>query len=301
MSANSDHQKNAFEFLLRKYQGQDVFSKEEFQKATGWAEGTFDTYWSKQFKGILVRVGDSYRVHGVFGQYTKWPKFRDSIVTQKRRLARDYSYSGFETVIVFEFFMPLRNEEYLRKALDALFFKDSVLARLRTLKTTQGEALMEIFTREPGESDERYFSRLCQWVGDKFVGYSIHHVSGRFKVGELRTREESVRGELQTSERYLVDETTAVVRFIIPCGPETKMQFRYERGKRRSLVQPDLIPGKAAATGLGANVQHEADQIRWFFTRLFVERIIEVVVGEDEVWLLESGVHSQLHIWRGKE
>ncbi len=38
--------------------------------------------------------------------------------------------------------------------------------------------------------------------------------------------------------------------------------------------------------------------IRWFFNELFVQSILEVVNGEDEIWLLESGIQNQLHIYK---
>src|SRR5262245_33160302 len=126
MDGVTEPQRKAFEFLLRKFHTQELFTKQEFFKATGWARKTFNTYWPKQFKGLVVAVRDSYRVHGVFGQIRNLDKFQELVVSQKRNLARSYKSSRFETVIVFEFFMPLRNEEYLRGVLDALFFKDSV-------------------------------------------------------------------------------------------------------------------------------------------------------------------------------
>jgi hypothetical protein len=265
MNAVSDPQRRAFEFLLKKFQSQELFTKQAFRSATGWAEGTFNTYCSKQFNELLVRVGDSYRVHGIFGQFSNWAKFRERVVTQKRKLVRAYTSSIFESVVVFEFFMPLRNEEYLRGALDSLFFKDSVITRLRVMETTHQKHVHDHFPIRDDEPKNLYFERMSGWVADKFVGYSIHHVSGRFRLGALRTREESLKQEVQIGERYLVDETTAVVRFIIPCD--------------KTIVE-------------------EANRIRWFFTELFVQRIIEAVAGEDEIWLLESGLHNRLHIWR---
>lgn len=65
------------------------------------------------------------------------------------------------------------------------------------------------------------------------------------------------------ASRYLIDETTAVTRFIFPCENDT-----------------------------------EADQVEFFFTNLFVRAIIEVVNGEDEIWMVETGLKNQLHIWR---
>ena len=66
--------------------------------------------------------------------------------------------------------------------------------------------------------------------------------------------------------RYLIDETTAVTRFIFPCESPP-----------------------------------EVNNVRWFFDRLFVRSIIEVVNGEDEIWMVESGLRNRLHIWRIEE
>ena len=41
----------------------------------------------------------------------------------------------------------------------------------------------------------------------------------------------------------------------------------------------------------------EYESISWFFRVLFVENILQVVNGEDEIWMVESGVCSRLHRW----
>lgn len=38
-----------------------------------------------------------------------------------------------------------------------------------------------------------------------------------------------------------------------------------------------------------------------FFFKLFVQSIVLIVNGEDEIWMLESGMRSRLHIWRIQE
>lgn len=295
MTAVRDPQRKAFEFLVQRYHSQEVFTFEDLQQATGWSRTALRTYLSKQFRDLLIPVGRSFRIHGVFGQYTNWSKFRDQVVTQNRRLVKDYEPLSFGSVVIFEFFMPLRNEEFLRTALDSLFFKDSVITRLKSADQPQ---LLVQFPSNPGETKESHLERLCRWISDKFVGYSILHVSGRYRVGELKTQEDVARAHARIAERYLVDETTAVVRFIIPCGKVGPSQV----GLSRSLpAQLELSPNRPIeAVSSTKELSAEADRIRWFFTHLFVQRIIEVVAGEDEIWLLESGMRSALHIWRGK-
>jgi hypothetical protein len=89
-------------------------------------------------------------------------------------------------------------------------------------------------------------------------------------------------------QRYLVDETTAVVRFIIPCTPSSSCEAP-DKGKLAGQLLLD-----------GTKTRAEENRIRWFFSNLFVERISEVVGGEDEIWVLESGMRNQLHIWRSE-
>jgi len=274
-------QQAAFEFLFRKYGTQELFTLDQFQSAAGFKNESIGTYLSKQFRDLLVEVSpDQYRVSLAFRQYATWPKFRDNVVTQNRILTHEYSGSSYENVVMFEFFMPLRNEEALRVALDGLFYKDSITFRLRTI----GEIdLMRQFPKNLAESDEGYYERICGWLADRFVGYSISPVSGRFRVGELKTRGEVLKQESHTPERYLADETTAAVRFIFPC-----------KGK-------PPIAGVPLSGGYEEALREEAASIRWFFNQLFVQSILEVVNGEDEIWLLESGMQNQLHIYKVKD
>jgi hypothetical protein len=274
-------QQAAFEFLREKYNTQELFSLGEFQAAAGFKDESIGTYISKQFRDLLVEVSpDKYRVSLAFRLYATWPKFRDNVVTQNRILTHEYAGSSYENVVMFEFFMPLRNEESLRVALDGLFFKDSITFRLHAID--EGE-LKQQFPKLPSETEEQYFERICSWLADRFVGYSINPVSGRFRIGELKTRAEVLTQEANTPDRYLADETTAAVRFIFPC-----------KGK------PPL-KGAPLLGGFEEALREEAASIRWFFNQLFVQSILEVVNGEDEIWLLESGMQNQLHIYKVKD
>ena len=89
--------------------------------------------------------------------------------------------------------------------------------------------------------------QFTMWMGDLDRGSSQHAIRW------LREKQ---------GYRYLVDETTAVTRFIFPCGaPE------------------------------------EADQVRYLFEALFVESIIQLINAEDEIWMVESGDQNRVHIW----
>src|SRR5579859_580105 len=133
MSAKTFHQEKAFEFLLDKFTKHEPFTKEQFQTATEWSvDSTFDTHWSKHYDPIVVPIEgtNSFRVSEAFRRFATWDSFR-KYVTQKRHVLADYTTQTFDTVLLFEFFMPLTNEGYLRTALDALFYKDSIMARLK--------------------------------------------------------------------------------------------------------------------------------------------------------------------------
>ncbi|MBI2677832.1 MAG: hypothetical protein HYX28_03530 [Candidatus Koribacter versatilis] len=257
--AGEDNQRKAFDFLLDHLDSQEPFSKEEFERSTSWEHKSFQTYWSKQFKPFVAERPDGkFRVTEAFRPYSFWNRFRQH-VSQVRKGAPTYERNPVENVIIFEFFLPLTNEEHLRTTLDALFIRNTVLARLRG---ASAEALEQHFPRE-GREDIKYTEAICEWLAERFLGYSINHVSGRFRAGPLRTREEIAA--LQPGQRYFIDETTAVVRFIFPCADEI-----------------------------------EGDRVRWFFNQLFTQSILELV-GEDEVWVVESGMQSRMDRWKSKD
>ena len=284
MGKESIQQKRAFEFLFAKFKTQETFNKEEFRKATGWSGVTFDTYWSKQYETLLRPESDNqYRVSEVFRRFITWEKFRTHI-TQNRRISVDYTILTYDNVILFDFFMPLTNEGYLRTSLDALFYKDSILGRLRILGK---EKLRHHFEPKPEEKDKDYFEKICRWVSDKFGGYSISHVSGRFRDDELKTMLEAYK-TIKEKGQYLVDETTAIVRFIFPCGDFQSNKFLSTKNYFEEL----------ALDKEDKKTREEASLIRWLFYELFVRSIVEVVDGEDEIWMLESGIRNKLHIWR---
>lgn len=276
-----ENQKKAHAFLLQKFVSFERFTKDEFEDACGWPKGkdTFSTYWTKQFRKLLAPgEGSTFRVGEAFRQFVEWEQFQTH-VTQNKSAASDYSGATHEWVMMFEFFMPLANEGYLRISLDTLFYKDTVKRRLKASN------INDLRKRFPGteEQDDAYLEELCMWVSEHFGGYSIGHVSGRFKIGVLKTQQEAY--EVQKNYgRYLVDETTAIVRFIIPFGPKTKSAFEDDNAGTTHV--PTRGDGKV-----------EAARIRYFFRLLFIQHIVEAVNGEDEIWLLESGFRSKLHIW----
>ncbi len=253
--ANDDNQRKAFEFLIEHLDSQEPFTKDDFEGITNWEGDTFRTYWSKQYKQfVLPAAGKTYRVSESFRPFTDWARFQQH-VTQVRRVSSDYKRSTHIN-LTFEFFMPLSNEAHLKTTLDSLFYKDTILAKLKAQDESE---LFRYYPKLANETKDVYLERLCGWIAPRFVGYSISHVNGRFRAEKLCTHEEVT----SLRKRYLIDETTAVTRFIFPCHDQT-----------------------------------EAAQIRWFFERLFVNSIIQVVNGEDEIWMIESGFENRVYIWR---
>src|SRR5271170_1512222 len=126
---NTENQRAVYEFLVAHFKSQEPFTKQQLEARTTWRGATFSTYWSKQFEQFVVPAGaGTYRVSEAFRPFASWPVFQRH-VTQVRRVSSDYTRLRHDSVLIFEFFMPLTNETHLRTALDALFYKDTILAR----------------------------------------------------------------------------------------------------------------------------------------------------------------------------
>lgn len=214
----------------------------------------------RQFRAIIEDLGGGkYRVRERFRQFADYRKFR-ALVTQVKTVPASYNPTTFADVVVYEFYMPLTHESALRMTLDSLFYKDAVLPRLKRIGI---DGLRKYFEWKTTDDDDSFLDRVAQFVEGKFGGYSIYHVDGRFRAGKLSTQEEAA--EINKTGRYLVDETTAVTRFIFPCKKE------------------------------------EPDKVRFLFKELFINAITEQVSGEDEIWVVESGMRNQVNIWKPGE
>ena len=254
----ADHttQRAAHRFFAERLNTLAPFTKQDLRNATGWSEKTVNTHWSKQFKGFIEKLDDgTYRVRERFRQFLDWRKFR-SLVTQVKTRPVTYNPTTCD-VVVYEFYIPLTHESALRVTLDSLFYKDAILPRLRRIGVA---SMKKHFEWQANDDEDSYFERACDFVDSKFGGYSIYHVNGRFRAAKLSTQDGAA--EINHSGRYLIDETTAVSRFIFPC----------ENG--------------------------EPDKVRFLFKELFINAITEQVSGEDEIWVVESGMRNQINIWK---
>ncbi|MBI9106388.1 MAG: hypothetical protein JEZ04_06535 [Spirochaetales bacterium] len=200
-----------------------------------------------------------------------------------KHVATDYSIFCHDNLIIFEFFMPLTNEAKLKNALDALFYKDSVMKRLKSIDV---EILRQYFIKDESESLEAYLENICDWVSAKIGGYSISHVNGRYRAKDLCSLHDAYR-YIENGENYLVDETTAVAKFIFPCG------------ENRIVNNLSFDPEFADEIKL-EDIQKEYKKIRFLFFKLFVQNIILIVNEEDEIWMMESGMRNRLYSWRVK-
>jgi hypothetical protein len=279
----TENQRKAFKFFVEHFKSQQTFKSRELEEETTWTKSSFNTYWPKQFKQFVLPAGGGlFRISEAFRPFARWEAFQQH-VTQVRRVSSDYTLLAHDSVLVFEFFMPLTNETHLRIALDALFFADTILARLKAL---DWKKLTGHFQEIAGESKDAYYNRLCRWLAKHFQGYSITNVSGRFRAQDLMTIKHAAQIE-EDGDRYLIDETTAIVRFIFPCG----MPVKRPPGTAADFEDPESDPKDKSG-------EDEAKEIRWFFNALFVQSIIQVVNGEAEIWMVESGLRNRLHIWR---
>jgi hypothetical protein len=291
---DSQGQHRAHTFLREHFSNQESFTQAELQAFTGWTKAsTFDTYWDKQFSFLVTQVGsDHYRVTEAFRPYVKWEKFQRHVVTQKRHNSSEYISLSYDHLIIYEFFMPLTNETLLRETLDALFYKDTILRRLRSLEPRK---LTERFPEFAGGGEEALRDGVANWAAGRVGGYSISHVIGRFRAGRLLKMCDAATEE-EAGNKYLVDETTAIVRFIFHCG-----RPRETAPPLTSEYFSDFdVFGETRDVSGDAKVAEDAKRIRWLFGVLFVQSIVQVVNGEDEIWMVESGMRNRLHIWRVK-
>lgn len=273
----------SFDFLREKARTQQAFTIEELMSHSGWAKNSADIYVTKKFEGFLKKVGGKYqvdrRIMGV--AYDRYA----SLFKQKRKLFVEYGECINPDVTVYEFFLPLTLEHVLRQALDELFYKDTVKKRLELIGIDE---VAKIFGRKSTESDEKFLNRVCEFVGRKFVGYSINHVSGRFRADELLSKEEARKNE-KDGESYISDETTAIARFIIP-HEATKLLPKIVTEEPQPLLLHDEI-----------DILDEMNRTEWLFRNLFVEAILQATTDQDEIWLLESGKNQRLYRYKALE
>jgi len=273
-----ERQEAAYDFL-RARGANGEFKLAELTKATGWTDSTAETHIRKHYGDWVVILGaDKFKVLPEFLRITKEQFLRHC--SQIKRVFSDYTISQYTALSIFEFLLPMSRETQLRATLDGLFYADTLKQRFEELGLPR---LEQMLPREHKETNDAYRARLISLVSDWFGGYSISLVNGRFRAASLRTRKEAVEHQAETGRPYLIDETTAVVRFIVPI-PASK-----------------LVPGSTGTLDLSQSagaVAVEAQRVRDLFFAIFVEAVIRIVNGEDVIWLVEdSPLGKVLHTW----
>ena len=224
----------------------------------------------------MTEKGDVYYVKPEIYR-VRLADFKD-LYRQKQRLFTDYVRDAPQKVLVYEFFMPLSREDRLRESLDNLFYKNTIEQRIKEI----GVSTIRTALKLPRTSSERdVIQFVINFMEDTIGGYSLHLVNGRFRASALATKRE-IADRPFSQGPYLVDETTAVVRFILPVATSEKPSSQL------SLFEPAKEISSA---------DELVEQMRWLFLNFFAEAVTRVVKKEDEIWLLESGLRSALYRW----
>lgn len=261
--ADDTTQHIAHKFFIEKLNTLEPFTKQDLMELTGWDKSSADAYWSKQYKNILEDIGGgTYRMRERFRVYQDWKKFKQ-LVTQVKAAPAKYERNTFETVVAYEFYMPLTHEAALKTILDSLFFKDILLPRLKLRIGI--EKLKKHFEYALTDNEDAFLERVSEFIEKKFRGYSIYHVTGRFRFGDKVLTQDESFSLAKAGSKYLIDETTAVTRFVFPCTPA------------------------------------EVEKVQFLFEALFVDPLTEQISGEDEIWVVESGNRNRVHVWEPKD
>lgn len=245
-----DKIRKSFDYLRDRAADGQTFTVGDLVSVTGWTQGTTEIYLSKKLSEVVEE-----RSAGILNASTHildvpYRSYRD-LFSQKNTLFAKYEAWVHPDVTTYEFFLPLSREDVLQAALDRLFYKDTVKYRLQQIGL---DNIREIFEQQNGEAEEDYLNRVAEFAGDKFGGYSISHISGRFRAADLKTKEDAAEHE-KTGHHYIVDETTAVVRFILPHGATSY------RENDPNLVLAD------------EEVEDEKAKTDWLFHNLFGLRV----------------------------
>jgi hypothetical protein len=276
----------AFEFLKARAQDQKVFTVQALSKASGWSEVSVRTYVAKALGQVVERLPkDQLRAKREILRLSRG-RFLGHM-TQRKPIFSEYSRQKHENLLSFEFLLPLTREDKLRRALDDLFFTDTIRRRLREIGP---QALSQVIPRDLALSDDEYFdSILKDWAWRVSGGYSISHASGRFRATDLCSRKEA--GEMLADDRpYLVDESTAMVRLFVALDAG--------KGAFGGTFEQAVAALDNVEAANPESLAREVRIARILFFQLFVEGVVRTVEGEDEIWLLEQGpAGRRLYRW----
>ena len=271
-SQRFDRARRAFALLHKHVTSQTPVTIEMMCEETGWEKRTVTSYMTKKWKPWLEKDTSGYTVVRQFAGITEEYFLRHH--SQNSRPADQFKRASYGMFAAFEFLLPLTKEAELRRTLDSLFYRDTVERRLRNIEPD------ELAAHFAGDD---VISRAIEFVGSHFGGYSLSHVSGRFRADSLLPRDVAA-SRIADNGQYLVDETTAVVRFIVPIQASRSEGFASD-----VRLAPDQSPYAEALSELQA--------VRFLFLSLFAEAVVESVQGEEEIWMIETAPDRRLFVW----
>lgn len=149
MADKTERPRLAYSFLRERARTKRPFSVEEFARATTWSVVSVKTYLGKMLKELVERNGNDLLARAEILTMSE-DRFL-AHMTQVRPVYTQYRRKKFEQLVTYEFLLPLTREDKLRRALDALFYSDTIAQRIREI----GLATLENWVRRPdGYTDE---------------------------------------------------------------------------------------------------------------------------------------------------
>lgn len=276
MEKRTNNIKRAFDFLITHAQEKNSFSVEQFSTETGWSIPETRERISNRLSDLIYQEGERFFAKPEILR-VRLDDFKE-LLDQKKRLFADYVLEVSSSVLIYEFFMPLTREDRLREALDNLFYRDTIDQRIQEIGIPGIRAGLKLSS---DYSEDKIRGMVFDFIESTIGGYSIYLVNGRYRADVLASRAEVVSRPF-ASGPYIVEETTAIVRFVLPVETDAG---KFEHGK---ILEP-----ASAVSG----TQKRAGLLSWLFLNFFAEALIRVVQKEDEIWLLESGMRSAFYRW----
>jgi len=276
MKNKTSNIKRAFDFLITHAQERKSFSVEQFSTEAGWSIPETLERITNRLSDLIYQEGELFFAKPEILR-VRLDDFKE-LLEQKKRLFADYVLEVSSSVLIYEFFMPLTREDRLREALDNLFYRDTIEQRIQEIGIPGIRAGLKLSS---DYSEDKIRGMVFDFIESTIGGYSIYLVNGRYRADVLASRAEVVSRPF-ASGPYIVEETTAIVRFVLPVETDAG---KFEHGK---ILEP-----ASAESG----TQKRAELLSWLFLNFFAEALIRVVQKEDEIWLLESGMRSAFYRW----
>ena len=268
--------KNAFDFLVEHAQERTPFSIDQLCATTGWSIVEAQEHIANRLSDLVIEDNGIYFAKPEILR-VRLDDFQE-LLHQKKRLFTDYVLEVSSSILIYEFFMPLSREDRLREALDNLFYRDTIEQRIQEIGISR---IRDGLNLSSNDSEDKIRQLVFDFMESTIGGYSIYLVNGRYRADVLASREEVVSRPFAYGP-YIVDETTAIVRFILPVETDAG---KFEYGK---ILEP-------ASMAIGT--KERAEVLSWLFLNFFAEALVRVVQKEDEIWLLESGMRSAFYRW----